>query len=108
SSYVSLTKVFYLVTALTKGFRREGVKSMKKGIHPEYRKVVFLDTSSNYKFLSGSTKDSDETIEWEDGNTYPLIRVEISSAPHRFYTGQQKADKVGGRIDRFKKKYNLK
>ncbi len=81
---------------------------MKQGIHPEYRKVVFLDTSSDFKFLSGSTLNSDETIEWEDGNTYPLIRVEISSASHPFYTGQQKADKVGGRVDRFKKKYNLK
>ncbi len=81
---------------------------MKKDIHPEYRKVVFLDTSSGFKFLSGSTKDSEETIEWEDGNTYPLIRVEISSASHPFYTGTQKADRVGGRVDRFKKKYNLK
>ncbi|GEL77270.1 type B 50S ribosomal protein L31 [Tenuibacillus multivorans] len=80
---------------------------MKNEIHPEYRKVVFLDTSSDFKFLSGSTLDSDETIEWEDGNTYPLIRVEISSASHPFYTGKQKADKVGGRVDRFKKKYNL-
>src|SRR5699024_156918 len=83
-------------------------KDTKKDIHPEYRTVVFLDTSSDYKFLSGSTRSSDETIEWEDGNTYALIRVEISSATHPFYTGKQKADKVGGRIDRFKKKYNLK
>ncbi|MFQ3546338.1 type B 50S ribosomal protein L31 [Halobacillus rhizosphaerae] len=80
---------------------------MKSGIHPEYRDVVFLDTSSNFKFLTGSTKNSEETIEWEDGNTYPLIRVEISSASHPFYTGKQKADKAGGRVDRFKKKYNL-
>jgi len=81
---------------------------MKKGIHPEYRKVVFMDTSSEYKFLSGSTRTSDETIEWEDGNTYPLIRVEISSDTHPFYTGKQREDRAGGRIDRFKKKYNLK
>jgi len=80
---------------------------MKKDIHPEYRKVVFLDSSSDFKFLSGSTKSSDETIEWEDGNTYPVIRVEISSDTHPFYTGKQKADKVGGRVDRFKKKYNM-
>ena len=57
---------------------------MKKDIHPEYQKVVFLDTGSGYKFLSGSTKTSDETIEWEDGNTYPVIRVEISSDTHPF------------------------
>lgn len=81
---------------------------MKQGIHPEYRQVVFLDTSSDFKFLSGSTAPSEETIEWEDGNTYPLIRVEISSDTHPFYTGKQKADRVGGRIDRFKKKYNMK
>ncbi|WP_226581443.1 type B 50S ribosomal protein L31 [Halobacillus litoralis] len=80
---------------------------MKTGIHPEYQKVVFLDTTSNFKFLTGSTQTSEETIEWEDGNTYPLIRVEISSASHPFYTGKQKADKAGGRVDRFKKKYNL-
>ncbi|GAA0436228.1 type B 50S ribosomal protein L31 [Lentibacillus halophilus] len=81
---------------------------MKQDIHPEYRNVVFLDTSSEVKFMSGSTASSDETIEWEDGNTYPLIRVEISSASHPFYTGQQKADKAGGRVDRFKRKYNMK
>lgn len=80
---------------------------MKKGIHPEYQKVVFLDSSSGYKFLSGSTRTSEETIEWEDGNTYPVIRVEVSSDSHPFYTGKQKADKVGGRVDRFKKKYNM-
>ncbi len=81
---------------------------MKNGIHPEYRKVIFLDTSSDFKFLSGSTLDSDETMEWEDGNTYPVIRVEISSDTHPFYTGKQREDKAGGRVDRFKRKYNLK
>ncbi len=80
---------------------------MKKGLHPEYQKVIFLDTSSDYKFLSGSTKSSDEMMEWEDGNEYPVIRVEISSDTHPFYTGKQKTDRVGGRIDRFKKKYNM-
>ncbi|MDC3425052.1 type B 50S ribosomal protein L31 [Aquibacillus sp. 3ASR75-11] len=80
---------------------------MKEGLHPKYQKVVFLDTSTDYKFLSGSTQSSNDTIEWEDGNSYPLIRVEISSASHPFYTGKQKADKAGGRVDRFKKKYNL-
>ena len=81
---------------------------MKQGIHPEYRKVIFLDTSSGVKFLSGSTRTSDETMEWEDGNTYPVIRVEISSDTHPFYTGKQREDRVGGRIDRFKRKYNMK
>lgn len=55
---------------------------MKPGIHPNYQKVVFMDVNSEYKFLSGSTKSSNETIVWEDGNTYPLIKVEISSDTH--------------------------
>ena len=80
---------------------------MQKDLHPEYQKVIFLDTSSDYKFLSGSTKSSDEMMTWEDGNEYPVIRVEISSDTHPFYTGKQKADRVGGRVDRFKKKYNM-
>ena len=80
---------------------------MKKELHPDYHQVIFLDTSSDYKFLSGSTRTSDETMEWEDGNTYPVIRIEVSSDTHPFYTGKQKADRVGGRIDRFKKKYNM-
>ena len=63
---------------------------MKQGIHPDYHKVVFMDSATGYKFLSGSTKTTEETIEWEDGNTYPLIRVEISSDSHPFYTGKQK------------------
>ncbi|OLO42261.1 50S ribosomal protein L31 [Alkalihalophilus pseudofirmus] len=81
---------------------------MKPEIHPEYRKVVFLDTSTGFKFLSGSTKYSNESIEWEDGNTYPLLKVEVSADSHPFYTGKQKLNDVGGRVDRFKKKYNLK
>ncbi|WP_163655071.1 type B 50S ribosomal protein L31 [Listeria sp. PSOL-1] len=81
---------------------------MKAGIHPEYRQVVFQDTSTGFKFLSGSTKYSEETIEWEDGNSYPLIRVEISSDSHPHYTGKQKHAAADGRIDRFRKKYGLK
>ncbi|SFL87633.1 type B 50S ribosomal protein L31 [Salibacterium qingdaonense] len=80
---------------------------MKQDIHPEFHKVVFMDSSTGFKFLSGSTKSSEETIEWEDGNTYPLLKVEISSDSHPFYTGKQKLADTGGRIDRFKKKYNL-
>ncbi|MFC0471692.1 type B 50S ribosomal protein L31 [Halalkalibacter kiskunsagensis] len=80
---------------------------MKQGIHPNYQKVVFLDTSTGFKFLSGSTKGSAETVEWEDGNTYPLLKVEISSDSHPFYTGKQKLTDIGGRVDKFKKKYNM-
>ncbi|MCD8502206.1 MAG: type B 50S ribosomal protein L31 [Bacillaceae bacterium] len=81
---------------------------MKQGIHPNYQKVVFKDTSTGFMFLSGSTKGSNETVEWEDGNTYPLLNVEISSDSHPFYTGRQKFADAGGRVDRFKKKYNMK
>lgn len=80
---------------------------MKKGIHPDYHKVVFQDSSTGFKFMSGSTKTSDETIEWEDGKTYPLIRVEISSDSHPFYTGKQKFTQADGAVDRFNKKYGL-
>lgn len=81
---------------------------MKKGIHPDYHQVVFQDSSTGFKLLSGSTKTSDETIEWEDGNTYPLIRVEISSDSHPFYTGKQKFTQADGAVDRFNKKYGFK
>ncbi|WKZ82424.1 MAG: type B 50S ribosomal protein L31 [Acidimicrobiia bacterium] len=78
---------------------------MKQGIHPHYREVVFQDTSSGFKFLTRSTIDTSETIEWEDGNTYPLARVEISSASHPFYTGKQILVDSGGRVERFRKRY---
>lgn len=78
---------------------------MKQGIHPEYREVVFVDTSSDFKFLTRSTANTDETIEWDDGNTYPMVRVEISSASHPFYTGKQILVDSGGRIERFRRRY---
>ena len=81
---------------------------MKQGIHPEYRPVVFMDTTTGFKFLSGSTKTSSETVVWEDGNEYPLLRVEITSDSHSFYTGRQKFTQADGRVDRFNKKYGLK
>lgn len=81
---------------------------MKKDIHPSYNKVVFVDTTSGFKFLTGSTKTSNETIEWEDGNTYPLLKVEVSSDTHPFYTGRQRFAQADGRVDRFNKKYGLK
>ena len=63
---------------------------MKTNIHPEYREVLFMDTNSGFTFLTGSTKQSNETLEWEDGKTYPLLKVEISSDSHPFYTGREK------------------
>ena len=81
---------------------------MKKGIHPAYRPVVFQDASANYAILTRSTIKSSETIEWEDGKTYPLIRLEISSASHPFFTGKQKLVDTAGRVEKFKKKYSKK
>ncbi|MCJ7814492.1 MAG: type B 50S ribosomal protein L31 [Xanthomonadales bacterium] len=78
---------------------------MKAGIHPEYRDVVFQDMSSEFAILTRSTVESKETIKWEDGNEYPLVKVEVSSASHPFYTGKHKVLDSGGRVDRFKKRY---
>ncbi len=81
---------------------------MREGIHPKYQPVIFYDASADFKFLSASTKSSNETMEWEDGNTYPVIRVDSSSASHPFYTGRQKNIDTGGRIDRFNQRLKLK
>lgn len=82
---------------------------MKKGIHPEnYRPVVFKDMSVDYAFLVSSTVKTSETIEWEDGNTYPLVKLEISDKSHPFFTGKQKMLDSAGRVERFKKKYSKK
>jgi large subunit ribosomal protein L31 len=78
---------------------------MKADIHPQYREVVFQDVTSDFRFLTRSTMASKETIKWEDGNEYPLIKIEISSATHPFYTGQNKIMDTSGRIDKFKKRY---
>lgn len=79
---------------------------MKKGIHPkEYGFVVFKDMSNDYMFLTRSTARSKETIVWEDGNEYPLIKVEISSASHPFFTGKMKLVDTAGRIDKFRNRY---
>ena len=81
---------------------------MKQGIHPEnYRPVVFKDMSNGDMFLSQSTCKTNETVEFE-GETYPLVKVEISSTSHPFYTGRQKFTQADGRVDRFNKKYGLK
>ena len=79
---------------------------MKKDIHPKnYRFVIFQDASCDYKILTKSTVETKETIKWEDGNEYPLIKMEISSASHPFYTGKMKLVDTAGRIDKFKNRY---
>lgn len=81
---------------------------MKKGIHPDYKEVVFHDTSSDYKFLTRSTLKTKETIKWEDGKEYPLIKVEVSSASHPFFTGKKMFVDTAGRVEKFKNKYQKK
>lgn len=78
---------------------------MKKGIHPDYHFVVFKDVSSGFAFLTRSTAASKETIVWEDGNEYPLIKVEISSRSHPFYTKKQVFVDTAGRVDKFFARY---
>ncbi|GAB4147395.1 MAG: type B 50S ribosomal protein L31 [Planctomycetaceae bacterium] len=79
---------------------------MQKDIHPDYHPAVFLDTSSKEKFLTRTTMTSKETIVWEDGNEYPLIKVDISSSSHPYYTGKMKFVDSAGRVEKFQKKYN--
>ena len=79
---------------------------MKKGIHPEnYRLVVFQDMSNGYTFLTRSTAKSKETIEFEDGKEYPLIKLEISNTSHPYFTGKMKLVDTAGRVDKFKNRY---
>jgi large subunit ribosomal protein L31 len=81
---------------------------MKNDIHPDYRMVVFKDSATGTMFLSRSTIKTKESIKYEDGNEYPLFLIEISSDSHPFYTGKQKLLDTAGRVERFKKKYNIK
>ena len=78
---------------------------MKKNIHPAYGYVVFRDRSADYQFLTRSTATSDKTIEWEDGNTYPVVDVEISAASHPFWTGRTRLLDTAGRVEKFRAKY---
>ncbi|MDQ5911078.1 MAG: large subunit ribosomal protein [Pseudomonadota bacterium] len=80
---------------------------MKKGIHPQYREVVFQDISTDFTILTRSTIAAKEKIQWTDGKEYPLVKVEVSSQSHPFYTGKQKIVDTAGRVDRFRRKYGL-
>ena len=79
---------------------------MKSNLHPtEYRPVVFSDDVAGFAFLTQSTAQTNDTIKWEDGNEYPLIKVHISSASHPFFTGEEKIIDTEGRVDRFKARF---
>ena len=78
---------------------------VKADIHPKYHDVVFQDVTSDFIILTRSTLSSKDTIKWEDGKEYPLVKVEVSSASHPFYTGKQKLMDTSGRVDKFRKRY---
>ena len=82
---------------------------MKSGIHPEnYRMVVFKDMSNDYAFITKSCADTKDTIVWEDGNEYPVVKLEISNTSHPYYTGKVKLVDTAGRIDKFRNRYSKK
>ena|SRR5882762_3710100 len=83
-------------------------KIMKKSIHPNYQEVVFWDTSSDFKFLSRSTSVPKEKIKFTDGKEYPVIKIEVSSASHPFFTGKKMLVDTAGRVEKFQKKYGKK
>jgi len=89
---------------VTIGYQTNQGRKMKEGIHPEYREVVFQDMSNDFKFITRSTIQTRETIEFE-GATYPLIKIEVSSESHPFYTGKHKIVDTAGRVDKFRKKF---
>ncbi|MEU3018930.1 MULTISPECIES: type B 50S ribosomal protein L31 [unclassified Nocardiopsis] len=78
---------------------------MQKNTHPGYGRVVFRDKAADFAFLTRSTRGSDTTVVWEDGNTYPVVDVEISSASHPFYTGNARVVDTAGRVERFQRRY---
>lgn len=81
---------------------------MKPGIHPDYHPVVFRDRAADVSFLTRSTRTSEATIQWEDGTTYPVIDVEVSSASHPFYTGNSRVVDTAGRVEKFRRRYGKK
>ncbi len=83
---------------------------MKSGAHPEYKAVIFLDTSSNHPFLTRSAIDTKgrETMKWSDGKEYPVVKVEVSSESHSFYTGKTKVMDTAGRVEKIKRRYTKK
>jgi large subunit ribosomal protein L31 len=87
-------------------FAAQSSRIMKKDLHPKnYRMVVFKDISNDYSFMSKSTIETRDTIKWEDGNEYPLVKLEISHMSHPYYTGKMKLVDTAGRVDKFRSRY---
>ena len=78
---------------------------MKNDIHPDYHPVVFQDAGTGTKFLTRSTATSNRTVEWEDGKSYPLIVVDVTSESHPFWTGAQRVMDTAGRVEKFQRRY---
>jgi len=112
---ISFAGIFYFINfANSKKYMETHIKgshvkkqnNMKKDIHPSnYKFVVFKDMSNGHTFLSRSTASSKETVQWEDGKEYPVVKLEISNTSHPFYTGKNVLVDTAGRIDKFKKRY---
>jgi large subunit ribosomal protein L31 len=81
---------------------------MKQGIHPVYQEVIYKDVSSGYAFLTRSTAQPKDRETWEDGNEYPVVKLEISSASHPFFTGKHRLIDAAGRVEKFNQKYAKK
>lgn len=77
---------------------------MREGIHPNYREVLFHDVSNDFKFITRSTIHTKETAEFE-GNTYPLVKIEVSAESHPFFTGKHKIVDTAGRVEKFRQKF---
>ena len=95
----------FFLSGIVRIFAKIQEFEMKKDIHPEYREVLFHDTSVDKYWLIRSTMQSDQTKEWTDGNTYPYCPLDVSSASHPFYTGEQRLIDTGGRVERFRKRF---
>lgn len=102
---VKIDKIYqYFFVFLPTNYKKD--KVMRKEIHPkEYRTVVFKDMSNETAFISKSTIKTKDTIVWEDGNEYPLVKLEISNTSHPFFTGKVKLVDTAGRVDKFRNKY---
>ena len=94
------------VLLIHRTFARPQRATMKEGIHPDnYRTVIFKDLTADWRFLGKSCAESKETEKWDDGNEYPVIKVEVSSASHPFFTGKNTLVDTAGRIDKFRTRY---
>ncbi len=108
SCFVFSIEIPNFAVRFRKAIRNSINKAMRKDIHPNYRPVVFWDLSTNFKFLTKSCANTKESIVWEDGNEYPVYKVEVSSDSHPFYTGKNVLLDTAGRVDKFNKRYGKK